>query len=102
MLGLGPGFEDFNIGGLFVVVLLYFAEFVIDFEVASRDDLENGVAVVFEIEDVFECLVLGLGVCESFCCQETESISCGFVSPHQDTLSVLKVGLTLVFGHCYL
>jgi len=63
--------------------------------------LENGITIVFEIQDFIERLILGLGVGETFGGQEAQPVAEGLVALDEDALSVLEVSLALVLGHYY-
>lgn len=65
-LGGGAGLKDFHVGVVFGVDLAQSPKLVIEFEVGGGYDLEDGVAIVFEVEFVFVGLVDGHGVGKSF------------------------------------
>lgn len=63
-----PCLEYLDVGRLLIIDLQFLSKFIIDFEIGCWDDLEDGVAIVLEIEEVFICLVLGSSISESFSC----------------------------------
>lgn len=101
LFGLGSGFEDFDIGGLLIIIFEYFSELVVDLEIAGGDDLEDGITIVFEVEDFIEGLVFGLWVSEAFSGEEAETLTKCFKALNEDSLAVLEVGLALFLWHYY-
>ena len=102
LLWFGPGLQNLDIGGLLVVVFEYFSELIVDFEIASGDDLEDGITIVFEVEDFIEGFVFGLGVSKTFGSEKAETLSKWFKALNENSLSVLEISLALLLRHYYL
>ena len=66
LLRLRTRLQDLVICILFAAYLLQLSQLVVYLEVGSGYYLKDGIAVVLEVEDIFECLVLGCGVCKAF------------------------------------
>lgn len=66
LLWLSPGSEYADVGGVGLTFVLDegFVEFIIELKVASGEYLEDGVAIVFKVEDVVVGLVLNFNVSE--------------------------------------
>ena len=60
MFGVCSCLEDLDIGGLLIAIFLYFSEFVVDFKISRGDDLEDGITIIFEVENFIEGLIFGL------------------------------------------
>lgn len=90
-LGGGAGLEDFHVSVVFGVDLAQPPELVVEFEVGGGYDLEDGVAIVFEVELVLIGLVDGHGVGKSFSGEiALVLLACG-KSRYEDALPVLQV-----------
>lgn len=72
-LGLCSRLQDSDVRGVRLALVLdqCLLQFVIEFEVASWQYLEDGVAVVLEEEQIVVGFVLGLDVCEALSSEET-------------------------------
>ena len=101
--GLGPSLEDADVGSLLVADLKLLSQLIVDLKVGGWDDLEDGVAVVLEVEQVLVGFILGCGVCETFGCQEADVAAFGFrlEAPQQYALPVAQVVVLLIFRHGY-
>jgi len=66
-------------------------EFVAEFEIACRQDLEEGVPIVFEVEDVVGGLVLDIDVREPLGGEVAGVDSLGLEAFDDDALAVLQV-----------
>ena len=98
LLGLGPGFQDLYIGGLLVVVLENLPELVVDFEVASWNNLENGISIVLEVKNVPICLIHGLTIRKTLSGEQSKVLSIlSLVALNTDALSEFQVGICLFF-----
>lgn len=66
-LRLSSVFEDTNVGGFFLSFILdeCLLELVVEFKIAGWEDLEDGVAIVLEVEEIVVGLILGLDVSEA-------------------------------------
>ena len=71
-------------------------ELIADLEVASRQDLENGVAIVLKEELVVVCFVLGFYVSEPLSSQKAFDLTLCFKPLDSDPLSKLKELIFLV------
>ena len=101
MLGFGPSLKNLYIGGLLAIIFEYLPQLVIDFEVACRDNLEDGVTIVFEIENVIYSLVFSLGVGKTLGGEVAQSKAVSLKSLDKDALPILERGLALVLRHYY-
>ena len=101
LLGFGPGLKNLYIGGLLTIIFEYLSQLVIDFEVACGDDLEDGVTIVFEIENVIDSLVFSLGVGKTLGGEVAQSKAVSLKSLDKDALPILERGLALVLRHYY-
>lgn len=97
--GDGPCLQDLDVGSLLRRDVEDFAEFIVDFEVGGRDDGEDGVAIVFEIELVAVCLVLGSGVGETFGSEVADIILGILKALNEDSLPVSQKRIGLTLGH---
>jgi hypothetical protein len=77
LFGFGPRLEDADVGSLLVADLELLSQLVVDLKIGSWNDLEDGVAVILEIEQVLVGLVLGRGVCKALGSQETDVAALG-------------------------
>ena len=101
MFGVCSCLEDLDIGGLLIAIFLYFSEFVVDFKISRGDDLEDGITIIFEVENFIEGLIFGLWVGKAFCGEEAETFTKCFEALDEDSLPVLEVGLALFLWHYY-
>lgn len=98
-----PRLEDADIGRLLTTDLQLLSELVVDFEIGGGDDLEDGVAVVLEIEQIFVGLVFGSSICEALSSQETDiaALVLWFETTQENPLTVTQEVVLLVFWHGY-
>ena len=61
--------------------------------------MEDGVTIVLEVEDIFECFILGSGVRKTFGSEEAGVFFITGKAFNDDTLSVSEQIVVLVFGH---
>ena len=97
----GLHFEDLLIYFIYFrekVVFLVVVEFIVDFEAACWDYLEDSVPVVFEVEDIIECLISGSVIRKSFRSEES-LVRFGFVSLQENAMAVFQILSFIVFGH---
>lgn len=102
LLGLGAVAEDADVGALLELALVLdegLLEFVGEFEVAGGEDLEDGVAVVLEVEDVVVGLVLGLDVGEALRGEEALVLAVSLEALDQDALPEFQVGVVFLLRH---
>ena len=102
LLGFGPGLENLYIWCLLIVVFEYFSELIVDFEIAGRDDLEDGITIVFEVKNFIIGFVFGLRVSKTFGSEEATTISRWFKALDENSLTVLEISLALLLRHYYL
>jgi hypothetical protein len=102
LLGFGPGLENLDIWCLLIVVFEYFSELIVDFEIAGRDNLEDGITIVFEVKNFIEGFVFSLRVSKTFGSKEATTISRWFKALDEDSLTVLEISLALLLRHYYL
>ena len=72
-------------------------QFVVEFEVAGGEDLEDGVAVVLEVEQVVVGFILSLDICEALCSEEALIQSICLEPLDQHSLSESQVRVVLLF-----
>ena len=79
-----------------LVALAQFVDFIIDFEVAGGNDLEEGIPVVLKEQDILICLVLSDYVSIAFGRQEPCSLF-GSEALDEDPLPKFQMRVKLVF-----
>ena len=91
--------ENGNVVGLLFALILYFGlvQFIIDFEVASGQDLEDGITIVLKVQDIVKSLILGFDIGESFGSEKTKIVVFFLVTLYQNTLTKAEVRVVIVF-----
>ncbi len=69
---VGPGSEDADVGGVLLAFVFdeSFVELIVELKVACGEYLEDGVAIVFEVENVVVGLVFYFNISEALGSQE--------------------------------
>ena len=88
-LAFCSGSQNADVGGIFVSLVFdeCLLEFIVEFEVACRKDLEDRVPVIFEVQNIITGLVLDFDVCEALRCEQSLVLPISLEAFDEDPLS---------------
>ncbi len=70
-------------------------QLVVDLEITGGEDLEDGITVVFEVQDVVVSFILGFDIGETLGCEKTKVVVFLLVPLYQNTLTKTQMGVSI-------
>ena len=89
LLWLCSGLKYGNVSGLLVTFVLDFGfvQLIVDLEITSRQNLEDCISVVLEVQKIVIGLILSFDIGETFSGQKPKVVTLIFIALYQNTLS---------------
>ncbi len=101
LLAFGSGSEDADVCSVLVTFVLdqCLLQLVVELEVAGREDLEDCIPVIFEVQNIVAGLILHLYVCKALCREQSLVLSIGFEAFDEYALSEPEIGVVFLLRH---
>ena len=101
LLWLSSSLEDGDVGCFLFAFIFDFClvQLVVDLEITSGEDLEDGVTVILEVQDVVVSFILSFDIGETFGCEKTKVVVFLLVPLNQNTLTKTQMRVSIWFWH---